>query len=87
MIKPLSETLLCTFAFVHLAQKAAILTEVIQLVSTHDRSAVAELIVKKVSFTGSTTKKSAGTMKKVFMELGDDAPFEVFDAANLNRAI
>ena len=97
VIKPPSETPLCTLALMALAIEAGVPTDVIQVVPTRDRSAVAELytnpIVKKVSFTGSTnvgkliTEKAAGTMKKVSMELGGNAPYIVFDDADLEKAI
>lgn len=50
-------------------------------------------IVKKVTFTGSTAvgkllmKQSADTMKKISMELGGNAPFIVFDDADLDAAV
>ncbi len=50
-------------------------------------------IVKKVTFTGSTPvgkllmKQSADTMKKISMELGGNAPFIVFDDADLDAAV
>ncbi|HEV7416320.1 NAD-dependent succinate-semialdehyde dehydrogenase [Tianweitania sediminis] len=50
-------------------------------------------LVKKITFTGSTEvgkiliAKSAGTVKKVSMELGGNAPFLVFDDADLDRAV
>lgn len=57
VVKPPSETPLCTLALTHLAQKAGIPANVIQVVTTRDRTAVTELYtnpaVKKVSFTGS----------------------------------
>jgi succinate-semialdehyde dehydrogenase/glutarate-semialdehyde dehydrogenase len=97
VIKPPSETPLCTLALTHLAQKAGVPAEAIQVVPTRDRSAVTELytnpIVKKISFTGSTgvgkliMEKAAGTMKKVSMELGGNAPFIVFDDADIEKAI
>lgn len=96
VIKPPSETPLCALALVHLAQAAGFPPNAIQVVPTRDRTAVAELytnpIVKKVSFTGSTgvgkliTEKAAGTMKKVSMELGGNAPFIVFNDADLEKA-
>lgn len=65
--------------------------------TTKDRQASLELAtnpkVKKLSFTGSTgvgkmlTKLAAGTMKKVSMELGGNAPFIVFEDANLDLAV
>lgn len=97
VIKPPSETPLCTLALTALAQEAGIPPNVIQVVPTRDRTAVAELYtnptVKKVSFTGSTgvgkmiTEKAAGTMKKVSMELGGNAPYIVFDDASLEKAV
>jgi succinate-semialdehyde dehydrogenase/glutarate-semialdehyde dehydrogenase len=97
VVKPPSETPLCTLALTYLAVEAGIPPNVIQIVTTKDRAAVAELytnpIVKKVSFTGSTgvgkmiTEKAAGTMKKVSMELGGNAPYIVFDDANMDFAV
>lgn len=97
VIKPPSETPLCTLALTVLAQEAGIPPSVIQVVPTRDRSAVTELytnpIVKKVSFTGSTgvgkliTARAAETMKKVSMELGGNAPYIVFDDADLGKAV
>jgi succinate-semialdehyde dehydrogenase/glutarate-semialdehyde dehydrogenase len=97
VIKPPSETPLCTLALTQLAVEAGISPNVIQVVTTKNRAAVAELytnpIVKKVSFTGSTavgkmiTEKAAGTMKKVSMELGGNAPYIVFDDADLDQAV
>ena len=97
VIKPPSETPLCTLALTALAVEAGLPPNVIQVVTTRNRTAVAELytnpIVKKVSFTGSTgvgkmiTEKAAGTMKKVSMELGGNAPYIVFDDADLDQAV
>jgi succinate-semialdehyde dehydrogenase/glutarate-semialdehyde dehydrogenase len=80
-----------------LAVEAGIPAECIHVVPTKDREAATELatnpIVKKISFTGSTsvgkmlTKLAAGTMKKVSMELGGNAPFIVFEDANLEKAV
>src|SRR5690606_23832275 len=50
-------------------------------------------LVKKITFTGSTEvgktliRQSASTVKKVSMELGGNAPFLVFDDADLDRAV
>ncbi|MBY8915124.1 NAD-dependent succinate-semialdehyde dehydrogenase [Nitratireductor sp. L1-7-SE] len=50
-------------------------------------------LVRKITFTGSTEigklliQKTAGTVKKVSMELGGNAPFIVFDDADLDRAV
>jgi succinate-semialdehyde dehydrogenase / glutarate-semialdehyde dehydrogenase len=97
VVKPPSETPLCTLALTALAVEAGIPPNVIQAVTTRDRKAVEILythpLVKKVSFTGSTgvgkliTEKAAGTMKKVSMELGGNAPYIVFDDADLELAV
>jgi succinate-semialdehyde dehydrogenase / glutarate-semialdehyde dehydrogenase len=97
VVKPPSETPLCTLALTALAVEAGIPPNVIQVVTTRDRAAVEILythpLVKKVSFTGSTavgkliTEKAAGTMKKVSMELGGNAPYIVFDDADLEIAV
>jgi succinate-semialdehyde dehydrogenase / glutarate-semialdehyde dehydrogenase len=50
-------------------------------------------IIRKLTFTGSTeigkqlTEQCAGTMKKVSMELGGNAPFIVFNDADLDAAV
>jgi len=97
VVKPPSETPLCTLALTALAIEAGFPPNVIQVVTTRDRSAVETLythpLVKKISFTGSTgvgkliTQKAAGTMKKVSMELGGNAPYIVFDDADLDIAV
>lgn len=97
VVKPPSETPLCTLALTALAVQAGIPPNVIQVVTTRDRNAITELythpLVKKVSFTGSTrvgkliTKMAAGTMKKVSMELGGNAPYIVFDDADIDAAV
>lgn len=97
VIKPPSETPLCSMALAALAIEAGFPRTVIQVVSTRYREAIAQLythpLVKKVSFTGSTgvrkiiTQKAARQMKKVSMELGGNAPFIVFDDADMNAAV
>lgn len=97
VIKPPSETPFSAIALAKLALEAGIPSTVIHVVPTKDRQASLELAtnskVKKLSFTGSTevgkmlTKLAAGTMKKVSMELGGNAPFIVFDDAHLDRAV
>ncbi|KAK0384330.1 hypothetical protein NLU13_8417 [Sarocladium strictum] len=97
VIKPPSETPLCALALVDLAVQAGFPANVLQAVTSRDRTAVTELYtnpaVSKVSFTGSTgvgkmiTAKAAETMKKVSMELGGNAPYIVFDDADLDKAV
>lgn len=97
VIKPPSETPYSCLAFVKLAVQAGIPADCVHVVPTKDREAATELatnpLVRKISFTGSTgvgkmlTKLAAGTMKRVSMELGGNAPFIVFDDANLDKAV
>ncbi|KAF7563313.1 hypothetical protein G7046_g810 [Stylonectria norvegica] len=97
VIKPPSETPFTAIALAKLALQAGIPPSVIHVIPTKDREASTELAtnpkVKKLSFTGSTnvgkmlTKLAAGTMKKVSMELGGNAPFIVFEDADLDLAV
>jgi len=98
VIKPAAETPLSALALAELADQAGIPSGIINVVvGTNAREIGAALtessIVRKLSFTGSTavgkilTKNCADTMKKVSMELGGNAPFIVFDDADLDKAI
>ncbi|KAI9269314.1 Aldehyde/histidinol dehydrogenase [Phascolomyces articulosus] len=99
VIKPGAETPYSALALCELAQRAGIPKGVINVVTTHEN--VAEVgkelctnpTVKKISFTGSTPvgkllmQQSSGTMKKISMELGGNAPFIVFDDADVDAAV
>jgi succinate-semialdehyde dehydrogenase/glutarate-semialdehyde dehydrogenase len=97
IIKPASETPLSALALVALAEQAGIPKGVINVVTGSSREIGGVLTthpaVKKVSFTGSTgvgkllMEQCSSTMKKVSMELGGNAPFIVFEDANLDKAI
>ncbi|KAJ5958498.1 Aldehyde dehydrogenase N-terminal [Penicillium vulpinum] len=97
VIKPPSETPFTAIALVRLALEAGFPPDIVHVVPTKDRKASLELAthpkVKKISFTGSTnvgkmlTKLAAGTVKRVSMELGGNAPFIVFDDADIEKAI
>jgi len=97
IIKPPSETPFTAIALVKLALKAGIPSDIINVVPTKDRNASSELAthpkVRKISFTGSTnvgkmlSKLAAGTMKRVSMELGGNAPFIVFEDADIDKAV
>lgn len=97
VIKPPSETPYTCLALTKLAIQAGIPPALIQVCPTKNRQAATELatnpLVRKISFTGSTgvgkmlTKLAAGTMKKVSMELGGNAPFIVFEDADLDKAV
>jgi succinate-semialdehyde dehydrogenase/glutarate-semialdehyde dehydrogenase len=95
--KPANETPLSAFAFVELAERAGVPAGVINIVAGITREIGAELtgnpIVRKLTFTGSTEvgklliEQCAGTVKRTSMELGGNAPFIVFDDADLDEAV
>lgn len=97
VIKPPSETPFSALALAKLALQAGLPPNLVHVLPTKDRQASLELAthpkVKKLSFTGSTgvgkmlTKLAAGTLKRVSMELGGNAPFIVFDDADLDKAV
>ena len=98
VIKPASETPLSALAIAELADQAGIPRGILNVVvGTHSSEIGLALteskIVRKLSFTGSTavgkilTRNCADTMKKVSMELGGNAPFIVFDDADLDSAV
>ena len=95
--KPANLTPLSAFALVELAERAGIPAGVINIVSGRTSEIGAELtsnpLVRKLTFTGSTPvgKKllaaCALTMKRTSMELGGNAPFIVFDDADIDSAV
>lgn len=96
--KPAEDTPLSALALAVLAEQAGFPAGVINIVTTSDAKSVGlELCenekVSKLSFTGSTEvgkilmKQCAGTMKKVSFELGGNAPFIVFDDADIDAAV
>jgi succinate-semialdehyde dehydrogenase/glutarate-semialdehyde dehydrogenase len=97
VIKPASQTPLSALALADLAQRAGIPPGVINVVTGSASAIGGELtsnpIVRKLSFTGSTEigrqlmAQCATTVKKVSLELGGNAPFLVFDDADLDAAV
>lgn len=95
--KPASETPLSALAMAELAGRAGIPAGVINIVVGKTKEIGEELtgnpIVRKLTFTGSTAigkllvQQCAGTMKRTSMELGGNAPFIVFDDADLDEAV
>ncbi len=95
--KPANATPLSAFAIAELAAQAGIPAGVINMVAGKTAEIGAEMtsnpIVRKLTFTGSTEvgkqlmKECAGTVKKTSMELGGNAPFIVFDDADLDAAV
>ncbi|WP_225784138.1 NAD-dependent succinate-semialdehyde dehydrogenase [Xenophilus sp. Marseille-Q4582] len=97
VIKPASATPYSALALAQLAQEAGIPAGVLNVVTGSASTVGGELtgnpVVRKLSFTGSTEigkklmEQCAGTVKKVSMELGGNAPFIVFDDADLDAAV
>jgi succinate-semialdehyde dehydrogenase/glutarate-semialdehyde dehydrogenase len=98
VIKPAAETPLSALAIAELAEQAGIPKGIINVVVGTNSSEIGKAltsspIVRKLSFTGSTavgkilTRNCADTMKKVSMELGGNAPFIVFDDADIDSAV
>ncbi len=95
--KPANETPLSALAVVELAARAGVPAGVINIVAGITREIGAELtsnpIVRKLTFTGSTAvgklliEQCAATVKRTSMELGGNAPFIVFDDADLDAAV
>ncbi len=95
--KPASQTPFSGLAWGALAEEAGIPPGVVNIVTGSAREIGLEMtensLVRKITFTGSTEvgklllKQAAGTVKKVSMELGGNAPFLVFDDADLDRAV
>ncbi|MFJ9990111.1 NAD-dependent succinate-semialdehyde dehydrogenase [Pseudomonas putida] len=97
ILKPSEETPLSAFALALLAEQAGVPAGVFNIVSG-DAPAIggalqASTVVRKLSFTGSTRtgkllmRQAADTLKKVSLELGGNAPFIVFDDADLDAAV
>lgn len=97
VVKPASATPFSALAIAVLAERAGIPAGVLNVVTGSARAIGGELTespdVQKVSFTGSTEigkllmRQSASTVKKVSMELGGNAPFIVFDDADVDAAV
>lgn len=98
VVKPAEDTPLSALALAVLAEEAGMPAGVFNVVTTQNPKAVGEELtrnprVRKLSFTGSTQigkilmAQCADTVKKVSLELGGNAPFIVFDDADLEDAV
>jgi succinate-semialdehyde dehydrogenase/glutarate-semialdehyde dehydrogenase len=97
VIKPASQTPYSGLAWGALCEKAGIPAGIVNVVTGSASAIGSELTgnpaVRKITFTGSTligkllVEQSAKSLKKVSMELGGNAPFIVFDDADVDRAI
>ncbi|MEZ8368399.1 NAD-dependent succinate-semialdehyde dehydrogenase [Vibrio splendidus] len=98
VVKPSDETPLSAFAVVELAYQAGIPKDLLQVVLGDSPEQIGELFtshprIKKISFTGSTRvgsilmAQAAQGIKRTSMELGGNAPFIVFDDADIDSAV
>ncbi len=97
VIKPATATPFSALALAELAERAGFPPGALSVVTGSARAIGGELtgnpIVRKLTFTGSTEigkkliEQCAGTVKKTSMELGGNAPFIVFDDADLDAAV
>lgn len=97
VVKPAEATPLSALALAALAERAGVPAGVLSIVTGEPKEIGAEMtgnvLVRKLSFTGSTAvgrllmAQCADTVKKVSLELGGNAPFIVFDDADLDAAV
>jgi succinate-semialdehyde dehydrogenase / glutarate-semialdehyde dehydrogenase len=97
VLKPASQTPLTALALAVLAERAGVPKGLLSVVTGSAREIGAELtsnpVIRKLSFTGSTEvgkelmKQCADTVKRTSMELGGNAPFIVFDDADIDAAV
>lgn len=98
VLKPAEDTPLSALRLAELAHEAGIPAGVLNVVTTLHPAEISTLLtqhplVRKISFTGSTPigkllmKQASAGVKKISLELGGNAPFIVFDDANLDKAV
>src|SRR5207344_3079824 len=97
VIKPATQTPYSAFALAELAERAGVPKGVLNVLTGSAKEIGGELTsnptVRKITFTGSTEvgrvlmQQSAATIKKISLELGGNAPFLVFDDADLDAAV
>ena len=97
VVKPATQTPYSAFALAELAERAGVPRGVLNILTGTAKDIGGELTnnptVRKITFTGSTEvgrvlmQQSASTIKKISLELGGNAPFVVFDDADLDAAV
>lgn len=97
VVKPATATPLSAFALAELGQRAGLPSGILSVITGKAGAIGGEMtanpLVRKLTFTGSTEigkelmSQSAATMKKVSLELGGNAPFIVFDDADIDAAV
>lgn len=98
VLKPASQTPFTAIALAHLGQRAGIPDGVLNVITSKDSQGIGKELatndkIRKISFTGSTEvgrilmQQAASTIKRVSLELGGNAPFIVFENADIDDAI
>ena len=98
VLKPASQTPFSAIAFAKLAEEAGVPKGVLNVITSKDSRGLGEEmatnpLVRKISFTGSTAvgktlmSQAASTIKRISLELGGNAPFIVFDDADIDKAV
>ncbi|SHO56838.1 NAD-dependent succinate-semialdehyde dehydrogenase [Vibrio quintilis] len=98
IVKPANQTPLSAYAMAELAYEAGLPKDLLIVVNNHSSVAVGDIFcqnddIRKLSFTGSTQvgshliKQCADTIKRTSMELGGNAPFIVFEDADIDEAV
>ncbi len=98
VLKPASQTPFSALALAKITQLAKLPAGVLNIITSKDSKGVGKELatnplVRKISFTGSTSvgstlmNQASGTIKRVSMELGGNAPFIVFDDADVDKAV
>lgn len=98
IVKPANQTPLSAYAIAELAYQAGLPEDLLVVINHHSSVAIGDIFcqhpdIKKLSFTGSTgvgsqlIKQCADTVKRTSMELGGNAPFIVFDDADIELAV
>jgi len=98
IVKPANQTPLSAYAVAELGYQAGLPKDVLIIINNHSSVTVGDILcnhedIKKLSFTGSTQvgrhliKQTSETVKKTSMELGGNAPFIIFDDADIDAAV
>lgn len=98
VLKPASQTPLTAIAIAHLAKEAGLPDGVFNVITSKDSKGIGKLLstndkIRKLSFTGSTgvgktlMQQAASTIKNISFELGGNAPFLVFENADIDAAV
>ncbi len=98
ILKPASQTPFSAIALAKLADEAGVPKGVFNVITSKDSKGIGKELatnekIRKISFTGSTAvgrtlmEQAASTIKRVSLELGGNAPFIVFEDANIDKAV